>query len=282
MSKAFMFAGQGAQKVGMASDAAHIKRVKELFDIAESRRKGIVELMLGGEQDELNRTINTQPAMFLADLAYAYKAEEESGAPEAVCGFSVGEIPALVYAGALSVEDGFELIDARARLMDKACREHGGKMIAVIGLEPEKVETLASGFADCWAVNYNAPLQTVVAVGENSSSEFLAAVKSGGGRAIPLKVSGAFHCPFMREASVGLEKALEKTSFKEPKIPVYANLTAMPYEGDEKARKELLYKQVCSPVRFTDTVRNMSAAGIDEFVEVGPGNVLTGLIAKIK
>ena len=97
-----------------------------------------------------------------------------------------------------------------------------------------------------------------------------------------MKVSGAFHCPFMREASVGLEKALEKTSFKEPKIPVYANLTAMPYEGDEKARKELLYKQVCSPVRFTDTVRNMSAAGIDEFVEVGPGNVLTGLIAKIK
>ena len=282
MSKAFMFAGQGAQKVGMASDAKHIKRVKELFEIAESKRKGIVDLMLGGEQDELNRTINTQPAMFLADLAYAYKAEEEGGAPSAVCGFSVGEIPALVYAGALSAEDGFELIDTRARLMDKACGEHGGKMVAVIGLEPEKVEALAGGFADCWAVNYNAPLQTVVAVGDASYAEFLAAVKSGGGRAIPLKVSGAFHCPYMNEASVGLEKALEKMSFKEPRIPVYANLTAKPYAGGESERKELLFRQVCSPVKFTDTVRNMLAAGIDEFVEVGPGSVLTGLIAKIR
>ena len=281
MGRAFLFAGQGAQKVGMAADTVHIEKVKRLFDVAEKKRPGITELMLSGVQDELDRTINTQPAMFIADLAYAYKAEEDGVKPDAVCGFSVGEIPALVYAGALSLEDGFELIDERARLMDKACGEHGGKMIAVIGLEAQKVEEIAAPIEDCWAVNYNAPLQTVVAVGEKSADRLLSAVKSSGGRAIPLKVSGAFHCPFMKAASDGLKEKLDGMKFNVPEIPVYANLTAKPYDGDERERKELLYKQVCSPVRFTDTVRGMISAGIVEFAEVGPGSVLTGLIAKI-
>ena len=253
-----------------------------MLDVAEKERPGITELMFSGSQEELNRTINTQPAMFIADLAYAYKAEEEGGFPQAVCGFSVGEIPALVYSGALSLEDGFALIDARARFMDAACSEHGGKMIAVIGLSADAVERVAEPIPDCWAVNYNEPLQTVVAVSSEHADELASAVKAAGGRALPLKVSGAFHCPYMAKASEGLKDMLSGMKFAAPEIPVYANLTATPYTADEAERKEWLSRQVCSPVRFVDTVRGMLSAGIDEFVEVGPGSVLTGLIAKIR
>lgn len=281
MSKAFAFAGQGAQKVGMAAETAHLQKVKDLFAAAEEARAGITDLMLGGNQEELNRTLNTQPAMFVADLAYAYAAEEAFGRPDAVCGFSVGEIPALVYAGALSLKDGLSLICERARLMDEACLKHGGKMIAVVGLFASETEKIANSVENCWAVNYNAPTQTVAAVSDGSAEKLTALVKSGGGRAIPLKVSGAFHCPYMNEASEGLKKMLEGVKFSRPEIPVYANLTALPYGENEEERKRWLYKQVCSPVRFTDTVVNMRKSGIDDFVEVGPGKVLTGLIAKI-
>ena len=280
--KAFLFAGQGAQKVGMASDTVHIEKVRSLFSLAEKKFPGLVELMTAGDPELLNRTVNTQPAMFLADLAYAYKAEEEGGRPDAVCGFSVGEIPALVYAGALSEEDGLEIIGLRARLMDEASTRNGGKMIAVIGLDVQTVENIAAQVEDCWAVNFNAPSQTVVAVGLSGADKLCGLVKEKGGRALPLRVSGAFHCPYMSSAADGLKVLLKKTRFSAPQIPVYANLTGKPYEGDEDARRELLWRQVMSPVRFTDTVANMKADKIDEFVEVGPGNVLTGLIAKNK
>lgn len=281
MAKAFMFAGQGAQKVGMAAETAHLDRVKKLFDVAESKINGIVELMLSGTQEELNRTVNTQPAMFIADLAYAYALEESGGAPDAVCGFSVGEIPALVYGGALSVEDGLTVISERARQMDALSLQHKGKMIAVIGLPAQTVEKLASRLPNCWAVNYNAPLQTVVAVGEDSADEFVKIAAQEKGRAIPLKVSGAFHCPFMQGASDALKELLGGIKFNVPKIPVYSNLTAQPYGGSEQDMKKLLYMQVCSPVRFTDTVANMKADGVDEFIEAGVGGVLTGLLKKM-
>lgn len=280
MKKAFLFAGQGAQKVGMAKETADIERVKLLFDAADRKFPGLIELMLGGEQELLNRTVNTQPAMFVADLAYAYKAEEESGAPQAVCGFSVGEIPALVYAGALSLNDGLDVIGLRASLMDEASLKNGGKMIAVIGLNPKAVEELAAKHGECWAVNYNAPSQTVVAVSSDSADALIAAVKASGGRALPLKVSGAFHCPYMKPATQGLAELLKKINFAKPNIPVYANLTALPYGADESERKDILARQASSPVRFTETLKNMKADGIGEFVEVGPGNVLTGLVAK--
>lgn len=281
MSKAFMFAGQGAQKVGMAAETAHLDKVQALFAAAQTCVPGVVDCMLNGSQEELNRTLVTQPAMFIADLCYAYQAEEESGRPDAVCGFSVGEIPALCYAGALSVEDGFAVIAERARLMEAATLAHPGKMIAVVGLHAQQVEDIAESVPDCWAVNYNAPLQTVVAVGENSVQALTEKAAAAKGRAIPLKVSGAFHCPYMRSASEGLRDLLKDVRLLQPQIPVYSNLTARPYGGGEEERKELLYKQVCSPVRFTETVANMKADGVNEFVEVGPGGVLSGLIKKI-
>ncbi|MCI9518403.1 MAG: ACP S-malonyltransferase [Clostridia bacterium] len=280
MKKAFLFAGQGAQKVGMAKETANLKKVKTLFEAADKKFPGLIRLMLEGEQELLNRTVNTQPAMFVADLAYAYKAEEENGAPQAVCGFSVGEIPALVYAGALSLSDGLDIIGLRASLMDEASVKCGGKMIAVIGLDAKTVEEIAAAQADCWAVNYNAPLQTVVAASNAGVDSLCAAVKEKGGRALPLKVSGAFHCPYMLPATKGLAELLKGVIFAEPKIPVYANLTALPYGKDEAERKDTLARQASSPVRFVETLKNMKADGICEFTEVGPGNVLAGLVAK--
>lgn len=278
---AFMFAGQGAQKVGMAGELGGIEKVAELFDTAESVCPGIIELMLRGSQEELNRTLHTQPAMFVADLAYAYKAEAEYGEPVAVCGFSVGEIPALVYAGMLSAADGMRVICERARLMDIAAGNKSGAMAAVVGLPPARVESIAAGVEDAWAVNYNAPEQTVIACSASSLSAVTEAVKAAGGRAIRLNVSGAFHCPYMADASAGLKTFLEAIPFRLPRIPVFANLTATPYPSEPAEMRRTLAEQVVSPVRFVDTVLHMKLYGAEEFVECGPGKVLTGLTAKI-
>lgn len=191
---AYLFAGQGAQVVGMASDVKDLPKVKNLFERAESVCAGVVEKMLCGPQEDLNRTLWTQPAMFLADLAYAYAREEETGAPQAVCGFSVGEVPALCFAGALSEEDALKAIVRRAQLMEEYTGRVQGCMIAVVGLEPEAVEALCDG-KNTHPANYNSRKQTVVACAMSEREEFSARVKQAGGRAIPLKVSGMFHCP---------------------------------------------------------------------------------------
>lgn len=278
MKTAFLFAGQGAQTPGMACEL-HSPRVRELFAIAEDVRPGIRTLMESGTIEELSQTINTQPCMFVADLAYAYEAEEQYGYPQAVCGFSVGEIPALVYAGALSQEDGMRIIIKRAELMHAATQNAGGAMIAVLRLAPDMVERIA---AECgaWAANYNAPEQTVLAVPSEREQAVLDAVAAAKGRAVKLKVSGAFHCPLLGDAAKAFADFLADFTFAAPRIPVYANLSAQPYESGESARR-LLAKQMCSPVLFTQTIRNMQSAGIETFTEVGPGKVLTGLVNKI-
>ena len=159
---AFLFAGQGAQVPGMAGDVKDVPKVKKLFDLAESIRPGVVDKMMGGTQEELNRTLLTQPAMFLADLAYAYVKEEEVGTPACVCGFSVGEVPALCFAGVLSEEDAFRTIVKRAELMEAYTERVKGCMIAVVKLPPEKVEALCDG-VDTHPANYNGALETVLA-----------------------------------------------------------------------------------------------------------------------
>lgn len=274
-----MFAGQGAQTPGMACELSS-PRVKELFETAESVRPGITGLISGGTMEELSQTVNTQPAMFVADLAYALAEEEKNGAPDAACGFSVGEIPALVYAGALNVKDGLSIIIKRAELMQAACERSGGAMIAAVNLTPADAEKAA---AECgaWAANYNAPKQTVIAVPAENEKALTEKIASMGGRGIKLKVSGAFHCPLLADAAKEFGEFLSGFVFSAPRIPVYANLTALPY-GEGEVARETLYRQMCSPVKFTETVANMTAAGISEFVEVGPGRVLTGLVAKIK
>lgn len=279
MKKAFLFAGQGAQTPGMACELTG-PRVKELFDAAERVHPGIRALMESGTPEALAVTANTQPCMFVADLAYAIDREEREGAPDAVCGFSVGEVPALCYAGALELEDGLKIIEKRAALMQKACEKTGGAMIAVIGLSPQEAEEIAEK-TGAWAANYNAPKQTVLAVTNDRSDALKAAVAEKKGRAIPLKVSGAFHCPLLTEAAKEFETYLNTFTFKTPAIPVYANLTGRPYEGDSTQMAHTLAMQMCSPVRFTQTIANMKENGIEQYDEVGPGKVLTGLVAKI-
>lgn len=272
-----MFAGQGAQTPGMACELAS-PRVKELFAIAESVRPGIGALLREGTPEQLGVTVNTQPCMFVADLAYAYAAEED-GAPEAVCGFSVGEIPALVYAGVLTQADGMRVICKRAELMQAACERTGGAMIAAVGITPAEAEAAASACeGGAWAANYNAPKQTVIAVRSDKEQILQNEIAARKGRGIKLKVSGAFHCPLLREAADEFGAFLQNIPFASPRIPVYANLSAQPYGGDLRAT---LREQMCSPVRFTETICAMRASGIEEFIEVGPGRVLSGLVAKI-
>ncbi len=273
---AFLFAGQGAQVPGMAGDVKDVPKVKKLFDLAESIRPGVVDKMMGGTQEELNRTLLTQPAMFLADLAYAYVKEEEVGTPACVCGFSVGEVPALCFAGVLSEEDAFRTIVKRAELMEAYTERVKGCMIAVVKLPPEKVEALCDG-VDTHPANYNGALQTVVACKAAAEEDFCAKVKEAGGRAMKLRVSGMFHCPELSPEAEEFEQFLRTLKMNAPRMDVYANLTAQPYAGDFAAT---LAKQMCSPVRFTATVAAMKARGIEEFVEVGPGKVLTGLVQR--
>ena len=273
---AFLFAGQGAQVPGMAGDIKDVPKVKALFDLAEGIRPGIVETMLSGTQEELGRTLNTQPTMFLADLAYAYVREEEQGMPDCICGFSVGEVPALCFAGVLSEEDAFRTIVKRAELMEKYTERVKGCMIAVIGLTADVVESLCDG-KNTHPANYNGAKQTVVACAASEEENFTAKVKAAGGRAMKLRVSGMFHCPELTPEADEFEAFLRTLHFNAPRMDVYANLTAQPYEGDFA---RTLSRQMCSPVRFTATVAAMKARGVDEFIEVGPGKVLTGLVAR--
>ena len=273
---AFLFAGQGAQVPGMAGDVKDVPKVKKLFDLAEGIRPGVVDKMLSGTQEELNRTLLTQPTMFLADLAYAYAKEEELGAPECALGFSVGEVPALCFAGVLSEEDAFRAIVKRAELMEAYTQRVKGCMIAVVKLSPEKVEALCDG-TSVHPANYNGALQTVVACRAEAEEAFCAKVKEAGGRAMKLRVSGMFHCPELSPEAEEFEKFLRGLQMNAPRMDVYANLTAKPYEGDFAAT---LARQMCSPVRFTESIAAMKARGIEEFVEVGPGKVLTGLVQR--
>ena len=273
---AFLFAGQGAQVPGMAADVKDLPKVQKLFSVAEDIRPGVVEKMLSGTQEELNRTLLTQPTMFLADLAYAYAKEEEMGTPDFACGFSVGEVPALCFAGMLSEEDAFRAIVRRAELMEEYTARVPGCMIACVKLPADTVEGLCDG-ESTHPANYNGALQTVVACRAEAEADFTARVKEAGGRAMKLRVSGMFHCPELAPEAEAFEEFLRTLGWRAPRLPVYANLTAQPYEGDFA---HTLALQMRSPVRFTATVANMRAAGVDTFVEVGPGKVLTGLVER--
>lgn len=275
----FVFSGQGAQVPGMGkslydnSDAA-----KAVFDMAESIRPGTLKQCFEGTKEELSETINTQPCVFAVDLAAAAAVAEKGIRPDYVAGFSLGEIAAIAFAGMITYEDAFRLVCKRAEVMDKAAKENKGAMAAVLKLTPEKVEEICSSFEKAYPVNYNSPAQTVVAASEDEIDELCAKVKAEKGKAVKLAVSGAFHSPFMNSASDALAEYLEGVELKEPEIPVYANVTAQPYEGDYKA---LVAAQVKSPVKWQTTVENLVSQGADRFIEVGVGKTLTGLIKKI-
>ena len=277
---AFVFSGQGAQAPGMGkelyecSDAA-----KAVFELCDGIRPGTSEQCFNGTKEELTVSANTQPDMFAVEVAAARALVEAGIQPDALAGFSLGEISALAFSGAVSLEDGFKLVCRRGELMQEASNAADSAMVAVVKLPPEKVEELAGQFDQVYPVNYNSPAQTVCAGLSSSMDGFKAAVKAAGGRALPLKVSGAFHSPFMSSAAKGLAEVLAPMEFGTPSCPLYSNVTAQPYEDGQF--KDLLSRQVENPVRWQTIVENMIAAGVDTFIEVGPGKTLAGLIGKI-
>jgi [acyl-carrier-protein] S-malonyltransferase len=253
---------------------------KAVFDLCDAIRPGTSAQCFNGTKEELTVTSNTQPDMFAVEVAAASALVEAGILPDALAGFSVGEISALAFSGALSVEDSFRLVCRRGELMQQASDAADTGMVAVVKLSPAQVEELAARFDQVYPVNYNSPAQTVCAGLSSSMEGFKAAVKEAGGRAIPLRVAGAFHSPFMGIAGTGLAEELKKYTFQAPKYTLYSNVTGKPYEGVE-TYAQMLSRQVISPVRWQQIVEHLIADGVDTFIEVGPGNTLTGLIGKI-
>jgi [acyl-carrier-protein] S-malonyltransferase len=277
---AFIFAGQGAQYKGMGRDLyENSPAAREIFDMAESRHVGTKRLCFEAEDEELSVTKNTQPALFAMDLACAAALGEAGIHADCAAGFSLGEVPAVAYAGLLSKEDAFGYVVKRGFLMHKAAMESSGAMAAVLKLTNEQVEALCSEFKRMYPVNYNCPGQVTVAGSTEEMEAFIKRVAELGGKAVRLAVSGAFHSPFMRTASESLSLELKNYHFSAPRIPVYSNVTALPFEKEKAA--ELMAEQVKSPVKWEQTIRNMIAYGVTVFIEVGAGKVLNGLIKKI-
>ncbi|HBO62097.1 MAG TPA: ACP S-malonyltransferase [Olsenella sp.] len=284
---AFLFAGQGAQHPGMCADLIESEpAARAVFEAADAVRPGTTEQCLSGTKEELAQTINTQPCVFAADLAAARALEARGVRPDVVAGFSLGEVAALTFAGAYTDEQGFELVCHRAELMADAAEKNPGAMRAVVKLDAATVERLAAEAGDAWPVNYNSPQQTVVAGAPAALEKLDALVRDAKGRSMPVAVSGAFHSPYMAEASENLAAYLaEGHAPAAPQVPVIANRTAEAYPAgnateDATARAALLAEQVSHPVQWVRTLHELESRDIDTFIEVGPGKTLTGLVKR--
>ncbi len=276
---AFLFAGQGAQYPGMGKSLTEISpKAASLFELADSIRPGTSRQCFEGDPAELTQTANTQPCVFTVDLAAAYALEEAGVHADVAAGFSLGEMAALTFAGSFSEKDGFSLVCRRGELMQEAAQEHPSAMAAVLKLKDETVEQLCAGFPDVYPVNYNCPGQLVVAGGTEHLDQFCELAAEAGGRAKKLAVGGGFHSPFMEQAASAYLQELLRIGVKLPRIPVYGNRTAAPYEEN---RETMLAEQMKNPVLWTKTVERMAADGVDTFVEVGPGKTLSGLVKRI-
>ncbi len=282
---AFVFPGQGSQYVGMGKDLAanspeaarYFKEADEVLGFSLSR------ICFEGPEEELKQTKNTQPAIFLHSVVLSKLYSGHRAAMAA--GHSLGEYSALVYAGALSFRDGLKLVRLRGELMQQAGVEKAGTMAAVVGLDPATVDALcaeASAAGVVQSANFNSPGQIVISGSVGGVRKAMELAKAKGAKLVKeLPVSGAFHSPLMESARTGLQQALNATEIRDASIPVYANVTAKPAQRASEIR-ELLFRQLTSPVRWEETVRNMAAAGAGIFIEVGPGKVLQGLVKRIE
>ncbi|MCR5502720.1 MAG: ACP S-malonyltransferase [Lachnospiraceae bacterium] len=278
---AFLFAGQGAQYPGMGKDLYEkISICENVFEIGESLRPGTIKQCFDSDEETLKQTVNTQPCLFLTDLACARALEGAGIKADYAAGFSLGEIAALPFSGILSEEEAFRLVTLRGEKMDECAGKHPGSMAAVLRMSNEAVEALCKEFPDVYPVNYNCPGQLVVAGGTESINAFMERVKEEKGRAIPLAVSGAFHTPFMKEASGALKDMLCKLEPKTPSIPLIANLDGAPYPAQKDEIIARISAQCANPVRFEDTLRYLAKEGVDTFIEVGPGKTLSGFVKK--
>ena len=285
MKKSYIFPGQGAQFVGMGKDLydnnAHCRDMFERANEIIGFR--ITDLMFAGTPDDLKQTKVTQPAIFLhSTILAAYMGSDFQ--PDMVGGHSLGEFSALVAAGAMAFEDGLRLVIARANAMQKCCENQPSTMAAILKLDDKTVEDvcaeITAGGDIVVPANYNTTGQLVISGTVEGVAKACEKLKELKGRALPLAVGGAFHSPLMEPARVELSQAIEATQFHTPVCPCYQNVCALPV-SDPETIKQNLNKQLTAPVRWTATVQNMLADGATEFIEVGPGTALQGMVKRI-
>lgn len=281
--KAYIFPGQGAQFKGMGQDLYEKSPLaKELFEKAnEILGFSITKIMFEGDAEDLKQTKVTQPAVFLHSVILS-KVLGDSFQPDMVAGHSLGELSALVANGALKFEDGLKLVYKRALAMQHACELEESTMAAVLGMEDEMVESICADTKGVVvAANYNCPGQLVISGDQLAVEKACEELKERGAkRAMILPVGGAFHSPLMEPAREELAKAIEETEFRKPICPIYQNVSTFAVTDPEEIKKNLIF-QLTAPVKWTQSVQNMIKDGATEFIEVGPGKVLQGLVKKI-
>jgi len=276
---AFVFAGQGAQAPGMGREFFETsEEAAAVFQLADSKRPGTSTQCFEAPEEILLLTQNTQPCLYTVEMAIAAAVSAAGIRADMAAGFSLGELSALTYAGAFGFENGIEVVTRRAELMQSCSEKHDTAMAAVMKLDDAQIADICAQYAHMYPVNFNCPGQTTVSGDAAEMEAFAQAVKEAGGRAKVLKVSGAFHSPYMSEAAEGFRKVLMETQASAPSIPVYANRTAVLYGTD---LTDTLAAQIDHPVQWEKSVRRMIADGADTFIELGPGKTLCGLIKRI-
>lgn len=276
---AFVFSGQGDQYPGMGKELSEKYPVAaSVYAMCDGIRPGTSAQCFEGTEEELKKTKNTQPCLFATELAATSVLKDKGVLPDAVAGFSLGEVVAATVCGIFDNETGFRLVCKRGELMQREAEKFDTSMAAVVKLTPEQVVEICERYSDVYPVNFNCPGQITVSGLSSQMTDFFSDVKAAGGRAIPLKVKGAFHSPFMNEAASAFAEELSKAEIKAPEVMIYSNMTAEPYTADVAG---LLSGQICNPVRWESIIRAMIASGIDTFIEIGPGKTLTNMIKKI-